>query len=142
MANQRKSGASRADHGRRKRADDAGGEVVEFTLVSVLLVILVGALLQLALALHVRNTLISCAAEGARYAAAEDRSLADGRERAVDLAEASFGGYPVEAEVSMSVMEGDPVVVVSLAAPVPVVGLWGFGHIRVEARAVEEVDRG
>lgn len=121
---------------------DEGSEVVEFTLVSVLVVILVGALIQLALALHVRNTLVSCAAEGARYAAAADRSLAEGERRALDLAEASFGGYPVEAEASLVMVDGAPVVVVGLTAPVPVVGLWGFGHMRVQARALEEVDRG
>lgn len=125
-----------------ERVDDAGSEVVEFTLVSVLVVVLVGALLQLALALHVRNTLISCAAEGARYAAAEDRSLADGRDRALDLAEASLGGYPVETAAYMSTVEGVPVVVVRLTAPVPVLGFWGFGNMTVEARAVEEIDRG
>lgn len=124
------------------RCGDEGNSVVEFTLVSVLVVVLVGALLQLALALHVRNTLISCAAEGARYAAAEDRSLDDGRDRALDLAEASFGAYPVEAEASVEVIDGVPVVVVTMTAPVPVVGLWGFGDLRVEAHMVEEIDRG
>lgn len=110
--------------------------------MSVLLVILVGALMQLALALHVRNTLISCAAEGARLAASEDRSLAEGEVRAEFLAEASLGGYPVQADASMTMVDGAPVVVVSLTAPTPVVGLWGFGSMSVQARAIKEIDRG
>lgn len=121
---------------------DAGSEVVEFTLVSVLVIIVVAAVIQLALALHVRNTLISCAAEGARLAAAEDRSLGEGEARAESLAAHSLGGYPAEAEARVTIVEGASIVVVTMTAPVPVVGLWGFGTMKVEARAFEEVDRG
>ncbi|MET0782884.1 MAG: TadE/TadG family type IV pilus assembly protein, partial [Leifsonia flava] len=70
--------------GRRLRPfvrDERGSAVVEFTLVSVLLTTLALAVVQLALALHVRNTVIDAAAEGARYAALADNTLADGEER-------------------------------------------------------------
>lgn len=43
--------------------------MVDFVLVSVLLTALFLAVVQLALALHVRTTLQACAAEGARYGA-------------------------------------------------------------------------
>ena len=46
--------------------DDGGSAVVDFTLVGILLTFLFLALLQLGLALHVRNTLVASAAEGAR----------------------------------------------------------------------------
>ena len=46
--------------------DDDGSAVVDFTLVGILLTFLFLALLQLGLALHVRNTLVASAAEGAR----------------------------------------------------------------------------
>jgi len=121
---------------------DTGSEVVEFTLVSILVVIVVAAVIQIALALHVRNTLISCASEGARLAAAEDRSLGEGEARAESLASDSLGGYPVDVHASVTIVEGAPAVVVTMTAPVPVVGLWGFGTMRVEARAFEEVNRG
>lgn len=121
---------------------DSGSEVVEFTLVSVLVIIVVAAVLQLALALHVRNTLISCAAEGAHLAAAEDRSIGEGEARAVSLAHSSLGSFPIDAHARMTLIEGAPGVVISMTAPVPVVGLWGFGSMTVEARAFEEINRG
>ncbi len=121
---------------------DEGSEVVEFTLVSILVVMVVVGVIQLAVTLHVRNTLIACAAEGARLAAAEDRTLADGEERAESLAHASLGGYPAEARASVVTIDGALTIVVTMTAPVPVVGLWGVGSMSVDARALEEVDRG
>ena len=49
--------------------DERGSAVAEFTLVGILLAVLALAIVQLALALHVRNTVLDAAAEGARYAA-------------------------------------------------------------------------
>ena len=46
--------------------------------VSGLLVLLVLGIAQVGLAIHVRNTVVACAAEGARLAANADRSPADG----------------------------------------------------------------
>jgi hypothetical protein len=59
--------------------------VVEFVLVSVVLTGLFLAVLQIGLVIHVRNTLVACAAEGARYAANADRGLADGAARTETL---------------------------------------------------------
>lgn len=58
---------------RRAGGGDDGSSVVEFTLVSVLLVGLFLGILQVALVLHTRNVLVSAAQEGARYAANADR---------------------------------------------------------------------
>lgn len=123
---------------RAHRGTDHGSEVVEFTLVSVLVVFVVVAVLQLALTLHVRNTLVSCAAEGARLAAAEDRSLSDGASRTEELARAALGDYPVEVNVEVTTVDGVPLVVITVTAPVPVVGLWGVGDMTVTARALKE----
>ena len=71
-----RSTASTAD-----RSRDRGTAPVEFVLVSVLLLVLVLGIVQLGIALHVRNTLVASAAEGARYAANADRDLADGEQR-------------------------------------------------------------
>ena len=65
--------------------DDRGSAVVDFTLTSVLLLFVFLAVFQLGLALHVRNTLVSCAAEGARYGAREGSSPEQGAARARDL---------------------------------------------------------
>jgi Flp pilus assembly protein TadG len=122
--------------------DDRGSAAVEFTLVSALLVVLVTGVLQLALALHVRNTMISCVAEGARVAATDDRSLADGEDRSADMLRAALGDYAVHVSATRGTVDAAPVVVVTAQAPVPVLGLWGFGSMSVSVRALEEVDRG
>ncbi|HET9944946.1 MAG TPA: TadE family protein, partial [Actinomycetes bacterium] len=76
-----------------QRRDD-GSAVVEFVLVGVLLTALFLALVQLGLALHVRNTLQASAAEGARFAANADRTQADGEAVARELIRASLAdGY-------------------------------------------------
>lgn len=123
------------------RRGDEGSVVVEFVLVSVLVVVLATAVLQLALTLHVRNTLTSCAAEGAHLAAHNDREVAEGVQRTDDLIAASLGGYDHETSARMVSEGGDQVVEVTVSAPVPVLGLWGLGSMTVRAHAVEEVDR-
>lgn len=121
---------------------DRGSAAVEFTLVSALLVVLVTGVLQLALALHVRNTMTSCAAEGARVAAAGDRSLADGEARTVKMLHDALGDYEVNVRGFETLVDGAPVVAITARAPVPVLGLWGAGNMIVSVRAYEEVDRG
>ena len=65
---------------RRPRGAD-GAAVVDFVLVLVVVVPLFLGILQVALVLHVRNTLTAAAGEGARYAATVDRPLQAGEER-------------------------------------------------------------
>ncbi len=110
--------------------------------MSALLVVLVAGVLQLALTLHVRNTLVSCAGEGAHLAAADDRSLGDGVARTEAMIHSALGGYSARVRAKESVVDGASVVVMTVDAPVPVVGLWGIGSMSVSVRAVEEVDRG
>lgn len=121
---------------------DEGNAAVEFVLVSALLVVLVSGVVQLALALHVRNTMQACAAEGARLAATADRSSSDGVARAESMLNAALGDYPVDLRAEPGTVDGAPVVTIVATAPVPVLGLWGRGSMSVEARAFEEVDRG
>jgi hypothetical protein len=61
---------------------DHGSAVVDFVLVAALLSLIFVGLVQLAVVLHVRNTLIDCAADAARYGALADRSPSDGVIRA------------------------------------------------------------
>ncbi|HLS33802.1 MAG TPA: TadE/TadG family type IV pilus assembly protein, partial [Brevibacterium sp.] len=60
-----------------RRADD-GSAVAEFVMVSALLTLVFAAVLQIGLAMHVRNTVVDSAIAGARVAAAADRTTADG----------------------------------------------------------------
>ncbi|WP_369821387.1 TadE family protein [Kocuria sp. CNJ-770] len=62
-------------------AADRGHAVVEYVMVAGLAAMIFAGTLQLALALHVRNTLVDAAAAGARYGTLADRSPEDGVER-------------------------------------------------------------
>ena len=108
--------------------DDEGSAVVEFTLVSVLLVILTLAVLQLGLALHVRNTVHDAAAEGARFAALADNGPADGVLRAEALITEAIGAdYAHDIRVSTGEWMGHPAVTVTVRTTLPVIGLLGVG---------------
>ena len=54
---------------------ESGSAVADFAMVAGLLSLLFLAVFQLGLALHIRNTLISCASEGARYGARANACL-------------------------------------------------------------------
>lgn len=106
--------------------DDRGSAPAEFVMVSGLLVVLTVAVLQLALALHVRTTLIDAASEGARYAALADSGLDGGVQRTRDLITVAVGSSYAE-DVSAEVVDrgGAPVVEIYVDAPLPVIGLLG-----------------
>ena len=107
-------------------------------MIAALVVFIALALVQLVLALHVRNTLLSSAYEGARHGAQADREPGDGAERAVALATASIPGVRAEATADVQDTGAGEAVRVTLTAPLPVVGLWGPGDLTVSARALEE----
>lgn len=125
---------------RRSRGDDRGSAVVEFTLVGVLLTVLFLALLQLGLALHVRNTLAASAAEGARVAANADRTPADGEATTRRLIRDSLADSFAEGVTSgFETVDGVPTVFVQVDATLPMVGLLGPPRgIRVRGHALEE----
>ncbi len=66
--------------------------MVEFVLVSVVAVVLALSLAQLGLFLWERNALLGSLSEGARVAATEGRTVADGRRLATELLRRSAGG--------------------------------------------------
>lgn len=107
-------------------------------MIGTLVVLIAFALIQLVLALHVRNTLLSSAHEGAHHAAQADRVPEDGATRALEVAAASLPGIDASASAAQISVGGADAVVVTLAAPVPVIGAWGWGDMSVEARAFEE----
>lgn len=109
--------------------DESGSAVVEFTLVSVILVALAVAVLQLALALHVRNTVLDAAAEGARYAALADNGLADGVARTRTLITAALGpGYAADVDAGLSQYGGHPSTRITVRSAPPLAGLLGPAH--------------
>lgn len=123
------------------RGPDSGSAVAEFVMVSMLVVVLGMGVIQLGLALHVRNTLIACAAEGARLGARADASTSEAADRTRSLVADVLS--PVYAQdVSSrraSTTDGVRVVEVTVVAPVPVVGLLGpSGAMTVTGRAFDE----
>ena len=105
---------------------DAGAAVVDFVLVSVVLLTLFLGVVQLGVALHVRNTLVAAAAEGARYGANADRSAADGEQRTRELVAASLSSVLVqEVAAGYEDVAGTSTVVVEVQARLPLVGLLG-----------------
>ena len=109
-------------------------------MVSGLVVLLFTAVLQLGLVLHVRNTLISCASEGARLGARADAAPGMGAARARELIGASLSErYADDVSVGTGVVGGVQVVEVRVRAPFPVIGLLGpDGRLDVTGRAFLE----
>jgi Flp pilus assembly protein TadG len=119
--------------------DDSGAAVLEFVLVGVLVCVLFLGVLQVGLALHVRNTLVACAAEGARYAANADRGPADGAAYASELIRRSLSERFAR-DVSAGYDEISGTVEVQVRASVPIVGLLGPpGTLVVRGHALEEL---
>ncbi len=122
------------------RRDDRGAAVVDFVLVSLVLIPLVLAIVQLALVLHVRNTLTAAATEGARYAATIDRSPAEGAARTkAQISGAIAARFASAVTARQTMVNGVPEVEVSVNARVPALGLWGPAvHLKVSGHAVKE----
>ncbi|WP_233205940.1 TadE/TadG family type IV pilus assembly protein [Cryobacterium sp. Y82] len=106
--------------------DEVGSAVAEFVMVVSLLSFLTLMVMQLALALHIRNTILDAAAEGARYAALADSSLPAGAQRTRDLITTAIGAtYATDVVVQYGVSAGYATVEVRVVAPLPLMGLLG-----------------
>lgn len=123
------------------RRGEQGAAAVDFVLVLVLLVPLFLGILQVGLVLHVRNTLTSAAAEGARYAAVADRGPAAGASLTrAQIRSVLAGRFARDVTARRIRVEGVPVMRVAVVAEVPALGLWGPGvRLRVTGHALEEV---
>jgi Flp pilus assembly protein TadG len=110
------------------RAEDGerGSAVVDFVLVGSLLTLFFLAIIQLALVLHVRNTLIDAAASGARYGTLADRGTADAQERTRSLIQTALNaGFAEHVSTSEVTYQGLRTLEVTVRAPMPVIGLIG-----------------
>lgn len=124
----------------RKGRGERGAAVVDFVLVMVVLIPLVLGILQVALVLHVRNTLTAAASDGARQAATADRSPADGaaytRSQISGILAGKFARGVSAHETSI---DGAAAVEVTVRAEVPPLGLWGPAvEVVVHGHAIEE----
>jgi Flp pilus assembly protein TadG len=120
--------------------DDRGSAPAEFVMVGALLTILTLSVLQLGLALHIRNTVLDAAAEGARYGALADHTLDDGAARTRDLIATAIGpAYARDITVARTDVLGRPAAAVTVRAPLPLIGLVGIeGGLEVTGHAALE----
>ncbi len=131
---------------RRTGGDDGerGGAVVEFVLVSTLIVVLLLAVLQVAVYAHVRNVVTASAQEGARFAANADVPSSAGANRTVAVVARATSQRTADGLVCSSVQETDAsgltlvVVRCSGAVPTLLAGLGSLLPVEVTGRAVEE----
>jgi Flp pilus assembly protein TadG len=110
-------------------------------LVGVLVVTLLLGAVQLALFMHVKNTLQDAASEGARWAAMADSSLEQGVIRTQELIQIALGeGYAQNVVATQDVWNGHPVVAVTVRATVPLMGLIGVpGALETTGHSAFEV---
>ena len=122
------------------RNRESGSAVADFAMVSGLLSLMFLAVFQLGLALHIRNTLISCASEGARYGARANATPQDGVARAGQLVRASLTDrYAHDITATTTTVNGVQVLQVRIRAPLPILGPLGPDRVlSVQARAFSE----
>ncbi|CUR59518.1 conserved hypothetical protein; putative TadE domain [metagenome] len=120
--------------------DQRGSAVVDFVLVMVILVPLFLGIVQVALVLHVRNTLTAAAAEGARYGATVGHTPQSGAQRTrAQVTDSLSGRFADRVTAEQTLLGGAPAVVVRVQADVPPLGLWGPSvHLEVDGHAIQE----
>ena len=119
--------------------DERGSAVVDFVMVSMLVVPLFLGILQVGLFLYVRNTVTAAASEGAHYAAVLNREPADGEARTRELVDGVVRNELIDSVTAETVdVDGQPGVLVVVEAHMPPLGLWGPGlKFHVEGHAME-----
>jgi Flp pilus assembly protein TadG len=124
-----------------RRPSERGSAVVDFVLVMVILIPLFLGIMQVALVLYVRNTLTAAASEGARYGATIDHIPANGAARTQQqIAGTLTGKYAGNVSPGIDEIEGAEVVVITVDADVPALGLFGPSvHLTVKGHAIKEV---
>lgn len=113
---------------------------MDFALVGGLLTLFFVAILQLGLALHVRNVLVDCASEGARLGALADRDPQAGAARTRELIRSELSDrYANRVSAGPARVDGLDTVEVRVEAPLPVIGLFGIGRtLTVSGHALAE----
>lgn len=123
-----------------RAADERGSAVVEYVLVSAVVALMFAGTVQLALALHVRNTLIDAAAAGARYGTLADRSPQDGVERTREIITGHLGPrYAQDVSAATAAVGDTDALQIQVVSPLPVVAMFGPPDgMRVRGHAVAD----
>ncbi|GAA3648192.1 TadE/TadG family type IV pilus assembly protein [Microbacterium marinilacus] len=122
---------------------ERGSGPAEFVLVGALLTVLTLAVLQLGLAVYVRNVVHDAAVEGAHQAALADATPAHGVERTREIIVRAVGAaYADDISASHESIGGMASITVAVRTTLPVVGLLGIpSALEVEASAPVETLR-
>jgi len=120
--------------------NERGSAVVDFVMVSMLVVPLFLGILQVGLFLYVRNTVTAAASEGAHYAAVLNREPADGEARTRELVDGVVRNELIDSITGQATdVDGQPGVEIVVEAHMPPLGLWGPGiKFHVEGHAIKE----
>jgi Flp pilus assembly protein TadG len=120
---------------------ERGAAVVDFVLIMMLLVPLVLGVAQVALVLHVRNTVAAAASEGARASAPLGATPADGAARTRSMIrDALADRYADDVTATRTTIGGFSGTEVVVHARVPALGLFGPSvPLTVRGHAVSEV---
>jgi Flp pilus assembly protein TadG len=121
-------------------AYERGSAPAEFVMVGALLTLLTLTVIQLALVMHIRNTVLDAAAEGARFAALADNTLDDGATRTRELITTAIGrSYAGDVTIAPGHYLEHPAAVVTVRTPLPLLGLIGIdGGLEVTGHAALE----
>lgn len=124
-----------------RATEDRGSAPAEFVMVGALLTVLTLSVLQLGFALHIRNTVIDAAAEGARFGALADTHLADAVVRTQDIISTALSpGYAQNVTAGLGEFGGHPAVIVTVRTTLPLLGLAGIDNaLELSGRAALEV---
>lgn len=108
--------------------------------MSGLLALVFASVLQLGLAMHVRNTVTDSAVAGARQAALADQRHSDGVALTRELITTSVGErYAESISVDEHTADGVTIVSITVTTPVPVIGLIGPQDAwELQGRAIAE----
>ena len=123
---------------------ERGSAVVDFVLVSVLILTLLMAVLQVAVYAHLRNVVVASAQEGARYAANADVDSSTGAARTVQIVARATSSRTAAGLACTSGEEPDPsgltLVVVRCTGSVPTLlsALGDLLPVTATGRAIKE----
>lgn len=95
-------------------------------------------MLQLAVALHVRNSAIYAAGEGARRGALLGGDEGEAIARTTELLDAFNSGHDHTVTARRAAHDGGDLLVVSVQTTLPIVGIMGPSWLEVESRAIIE----
>jgi TadE-like protein len=120
---------------------ERGSAVVDFVLVSVIVVPLFLGVMQVGLFLYVRNTMTAAASDGARLAATADRGPDDGVARTESMIGDAVSARLVDSvHAEVTELGGQPAVEIVIRAHMPALGLWGPAvEFTVRGHGIEEM---